>query len=107
MNEALSAGLPVITTKEVGANYDLIRNRQSGIIATDMDDFGSSMLELYDDVNLLASREIRNRGIATHIAKDGMVASGGTDMFLAGAKRTIEIGAKLGVHSWGDGEKGW
>lgn len=59
-----------------------------------------------DDVNLLASREIRNRGIATHIAKDGMVASGGTDMFLAGAKRTIEIGAKLGVHSWSDGERG-
>lgn len=59
-----------------------------------------------DEINLLASREIRNRGIATHIPADGMVASGGTDMFLAGAKRTIEIGAKLGVHSWSDGQKG-
>jgi len=58
-----------------------------------------------DEINLLASREIRNRGIATHIPADGMVASGGTDMFLAGANRTIETGAKLGVHSWSDGEK--
>ena len=56
-----------------------------------------------DDTNLLASMEIRNRGIATHIPADGMVASGGTDMFLAGVKRTIEAGAKLGVHSWSDG----
>ena len=59
-----------------------------------------------DEINLFASREIRHRGIATHIPADGMVASGGTDMFLAGAKRTIEIGAKLGVHSWSDGQKG-
>ncbi len=56
-----------------------------------------------DDTNLLASMEIRNRGIATHIPADGMVASGGTDMFLAGVTRTIEPGAKLGVHSWSDG----
>jgi len=58
-----------------------------------------------DEVNLLASREIRKRGIATHIPKDGLVASGGTDMFLAGSKRTIEAGAKLGVHSWADEHK--
>lgn len=57
-----------------------------------------------DEINLLASREIRNRGITTHIPKGGWVASGGTDMFLAGAKRTIDNGARLGVHSWGDGE---
>jgi len=55
-----------------------------------------------DDTNLLASMEIRKRGIATHIPVDGMVASGGTDMFLAGVKRTAEAGAKLGVHSWSD-----
>jgi len=57
-----------------------------------------------DEINLLASREIRKHGIATHIPADGMVASGGTDMFLAGIKRTIETGAKIGVHSWGGGE---
>ena len=57
-----------------------------------------------DEINLLASMEIRNRGINTHIPANGMVASGGTDMFLAGVKRTIAAGAKLGVHSWSDGE---
>ncbi|MCJ8293313.1 MAG: alpha/beta fold hydrolase [Colwellia sp.] len=56
-----------------------------------------------DEINLLASMEIRNRGINTHIPADGMVASGGTDMFLAGVKRTIATGAKIGVHSWDDG----
>jgi hypothetical protein len=53
-----------------------------------------------DEVNLAASFEIHKRGIATHIPADGFVASGGTDMFLAGVQRTIEPGAKLGVHSW-------
>ncbi len=56
-----------------------------------------------DEINLLASTELRNHGINTHIPADGMVASGGTDMFLAGVKRTIEAGARLGVHSWSDG----
>jgi len=56
-----------------------------------------------DEINLLASMEIRNRGINTHIPADGMVASGGSDMFLAGVKRTIADGAKIGVHSWDDG----
>jgi hypothetical protein len=56
-----------------------------------------------DEINLLASMEIRNRGINTHIPSDGMVASGGSDMFLAGVKRTIAPGARIGVHSWSDG----
>ena len=56
-----------------------------------------------DEINLLASMEIRNRGINTHIPAGGMVASGGTDMFLAGVKRSIAPGAKIGVHSWNDG----
>lgn len=57
-----------------------------------------------DEINLLASIEIRNRGINTYIPDSGMVASGGTDMFLAGVKRNIHPTAKLGVHSWGGGE---
>jgi len=56
-----------------------------------------------DEINLLASMEIRNRGINTHVPSDGMVASGGTDMFLAGVKRSIAPGAKMGVHSWDNG----
>lgn len=53
-----------------------------------------------DEVNLLASREIRKHRINTYIPENGMVASGGTDMFLAGQKRAVHPTAKLGVHSW-------
>ena len=59
-----------------------------------------------DEINLLASQEIRSRNINTYLPKDGMVASGGTDMFLAGKKRQVHPTAKLGVHSWSDGDKG-
>jgi hypothetical protein len=30
-----------------------------------------------------------------------MIASGGTDFFMAGTKRIVAKGALLGVHSWG------
>ena len=57
-----------------------------------------------DDVaNLEAARLLRSKKIATHLPSDGVVASGGTDFFLAGVKRTLEKGAKIGVHSWADG----
>lgn len=58
-----------------------------------------------DEINLLASREIRKRGINTYIPKNGKVASGGTDMFLAGKQRNIHPTARLGVHSWSGDEK--
>lgn len=57
-----------------------------------------------DEVNLKASKEIRKYGINTYIPKNGMVASGGTDMFLAGQKREAHLSAKLGVHSWSGGD---
>ncbi|MEO9853596.1 MAG: M20/M25/M40 family metallo-hydrolase [Reichenbachiella sp.] len=53
-----------------------------------------------DEVNLKASFEIRRHNINTYIPKDGMVASGGTDMFLAGRERAVHPTARLGVHSW-------
>jgi len=61
-----------------------------------------------DEANLVAARLIRQNGFKTHIPANGVIASGGTDFFLAGLERTIEKGAKLGVHSWatGDGETG-
>lgn len=59
-----------------------------------------------DNINLVASQEIRKRNINTYLPENGMVASGGTDMFLAGKKRQLHPTAKLGVHSWSDGEKG-
>jgi len=53
-----------------------------------------------DHINLLASLEIKKHNINTYIPKNGMVASGGTDMFLAGKERNAHHSAKLGVHSW-------
>ena len=57
-----------------------------------------------DDSNLIASRLVRESGqLTTHVPADGIVASGGTDFFLAGINRTAKVGAKFGVHSWADG----
>lgn len=54
-----------------------------------------------DEVNLKASAQIRKNGIDTYVPENGIIASGGTDMFLAGTKRKVHPTAKLGVHSWG------
>lgn len=55
-----------------------------------------------DEAGMAAGRLIREKGLATHIPAAGVVASGGTDFFLAGAKRTVEAGAKIGVHAWAE-----
>ena len=53
-----------------------------------------------DEANIAAARLVRERGLNTLIPGSGMIASGGTDFFLAGVKRTVQPGAKIGVHSW-------
>lgn len=54
-----------------------------------------------DDVaNLEAARIVRERGLTTILPTEGLIASGGTDFFLAGVDRIIEHGACVGVHSW-------
>ena len=57
-----------------------------------------------DDANLEAARMIRKAGIATHLASGGEIASGGTDFFLAGVKRTVGKDVLIGVHGWIDDE---
>ena len=57
-----------------------------------------------DEANLEAARLIRAAGIDTYLPADGLVASGGTDFFLAGRTRFAEAGACLGVHSWSDSD---
>lgn len=54
-----------------------------------------------DDANLIFSRAVREGRFDTVVPADGMVASGGTDLFLAGNQRHLEPGACVGVHSWG------
>ena len=58
-----------------------------------------------DEANLAAARLVRAAGLSTHLLGDSVIASGGTDFFLAGARRTIEPGAQVGVHSWGGGDE--
>ncbi len=53
-----------------------------------------------DEATLALGRSIRAHGLATRVIGDGVIASGGVSLFLAGAHRTVERGAKIGVHSW-------
>ncbi|WP_375749214.1 alpha/beta hydrolase [Vibrio sp. HN007] len=58
-----------------------------------------------DEVNLLLSREIHDLGMNTHLNHDGLIASGGVDLFLSGVKRSADDQApKMGVHSWGSSD---
>lgn len=43
---------------------------------------------------------IRSKGLNTHVPAFGLIASGGTDLFAAGVKRTADKGAHIGVHTW-------
>ena len=55
VNEALSSGTPVIASKHVGASYDLIYNKETGIIFNDKDkgpDLGDAMLLLFNNKKL-------------------------------------------------------
>ena len=56
---------------------------------------------LDDEVNLRAALYIRRQGLGTRLNANSSIASGGTDFFLAGVTRSVEKGAKIGVHSWG------
>ncbi len=58
-----------------------------------------------DEANLKAARMIRKAGLAVHIPADGIIASGGVDFYLAGSTRTMDAGAKFGVHSWGGADE--
>lgn len=54
-----------------------------------------------DDRSVLAlGREIRRRGLATHVVDGGVLASGGLSLFLSGVRRTYEGRFGVGVHSW-------
>lgn len=58
-----------------------------------------------DMTNLALGRMLRAARYTTYLPAGALVASGGTDLFLAGAARIVERGAQVGVHSW-DGDSG-
>jgi hypothetical protein len=49
--------------------------------------------------NLRLARTIRAAGLNTHLERGSFIASGAVDLFLAGAERTMECGALIGVHT--------
>lgn len=57
-----------------------------------------------DDVNLELANYVYQQGFNTHLNDNGLIASGGTDLFLAGHIRTLGENTRIGVHSWGDGK---
>ena len=58
---------------------------------------------LDDETNFGLGRMLRAAGVTTYLPSRGLVASGGTDLFLAGRRRIVERGARVGVHSWASG----
>jgi hypothetical protein len=57
-----------------------------------------------DEANLKLAYKVREKQLDSYIASDGEIASGGTDLFLAGVNRIIERGATIGVHAWAAGD---
>ena len=55
-----------------------------------------------DEANLNALLKVYQAGLSTELLANSSVESGGTDFFLAGNKRTVEEGARIGVHSWAE-----
>ena len=56
------------------------------------------------DQNLKIARNIRQRGLNTHLDGNSFIASGAVDLFLAGQTRTMDCGARIGVHRWSYGK---
>lgn len=57
-----------------------------------------------DEINLQLGHLVRDYGLDTHLTADSEIHSGGVDLFIAGVERSMEEGAILGVHAWGNGD---
>ena len=58
-----------------------------------------------DEANLSTAKMVYERKMNTIVPRLGMIASGGTDFFLAGHYRCIDtFNTRIGVHSWSDGQ---
>lgn len=66
--------------------------------------FGKALGTKDADRNFIIGREIRRRGLNTHLTRRSVIASGAVDLFLAGVERTMDCGALIGVHSWSSGD---
>ena len=86
-----------VIDNKIGARLETLLARHPGVKTIIMRHVEGSV---DDEANLKAASMVRARGLHTLIPADGLVASGGTDFFLAGVRRTVEAGARIGVHSW-------
>ena len=59
-----------------------------------------------DEVNVQTARLVREARYTTYVPADGLIASGGVDLFAAGVERIAEPGAEVGVHAWCCGPEG-
>lgn len=89
----LNGGLGTRTYNQI---FDLIAEHPEVNTIVEVDVPGS----INDDINMQTGRLIRQAGLNTYVPGNGRIASGGVDLFCAGVNRTIEKGAKVGVHSW-------
>ena len=56
-----------------------------------------------DEQMFKAALKLNSLSINTHLPSTGKIQSGAVDLYLSGNKRTMETGAKIGVHAWSDG----
>lgn len=55
------------------------------------------------DAMMIMAYRVRELGLETYLTANSEIASGAVDLFLSGAKRTMEIGARIGIHAWSNG----
>lgn len=60
---------------------------------------------LDDEALFPFAKWVREQGLNTHLKSNSKIESGAVDLFLAGERRTMEKGAKIGVHSWSEGDR--
>ena len=98
-------GTRIIATGDIDsttqANFQKIFSDNPGIQTLELSFVGGSV---DDDANLRFAQFVRASGLKTHVPADGLIASGGTDLFLAGVARSIAPGACVGVHAWSGGQ---
>ncbi|CAM1345037.1 hypothetical protein [Tenacibaculum amylolyticum] len=90
MNGVISSSTPA-RVLELLNKHPEVTTIEMGIVPGSIDDVS----------NLRASLYVHKAGLNTRLTPTSMIASGGTDFFLAGKKRTAPKGASIGVHSWG------
>lgn len=57
-----------------------------------------------DEANIAMAKTISGQNLTTIVPENGLIASGGVDLFLAGTVRKIEPNVIIGVHSWATSE---